>query len=575
MTDPDATTTDRLRTSGSRTHGAWVWGILLAVLTLRLIYAAFQPFDLVEDESYYWDWGRQLSWGYYSKPPLIAWTMALATGIGGDNAVAIKFCAALLATAALGFIYLAGRSLYSPKAGFLALLLGLATPAQVALSSMMTIDVLLVFFWTAALWLFWRWVDGQGPAGLNLALLTVCTGLGILAKQMMMLFPLLALIYLAVTPDKRALLKRGSLWVAFLLAFLFLAPTVWWNARHDWITVQHTQHHFESAEAESLGVYLAKTPLRVLEFSGIQMALLSPLTWILLICLYVVALWQFRRLSSRGRYLAVFGAVPIVVIYLMSLRQVMQPNWPAVYYLPGFLLLAGWFSGEEPLPKMPAGLKKWKKPALAVGFCLVAFVMIYPLALGPLGYAGDKHLDPLHRQRGWKEAGTAVGELLTQVPNPEKTFVVALNHRLNASQMAFYLPQQPHVYRWEPTGTIRSQYELWPSPQDKKGWDAFIILNTDFAAEKRDAEKTGKDEKRVPLTPIRQAFKKFEEFGEISVEINPERSRDYRVFLGHDLIDWPPYHPDFVVRPEGEEKEDHGDSGHQASNPGDAEPEQE
>ena len=36
------------------------------------------PLDLSGDEAYYWDWGRNLDWGYYSKPPGIAWLMAPA-----------------------------------------------------------------------------------------------------------------------------------------------------------------------------------------------------------------------------------------------------------------------------------------------------------------------------------------------------------------------------------------------------------------------------------------------------------------------------------------------------------------
>ena len=47
-----------------------------AVLLFRLLYAAIFPVNPVGDEAYYWDWGRQLDYGYYSKPPLIAWLYA-------------------------------------------------------------------------------------------------------------------------------------------------------------------------------------------------------------------------------------------------------------------------------------------------------------------------------------------------------------------------------------------------------------------------------------------------------------------------------------------------------------------
>ena len=48
-------------------------GLLLGVVLFRLVYVCFfvRQFDLAGDEAYYWDWGRRLDWGYFSKPPMI------------------------------------------------------------------------------------------------------------------------------------------------------------------------------------------------------------------------------------------------------------------------------------------------------------------------------------------------------------------------------------------------------------------------------------------------------------------------------------------------------------------------
>ena len=64
----------------------WFWVALALLATARLLYLLVQPLDLVGDEAYYWDWGRHPAWGYFSKPPLIAWLMALVIRIGGDSA---------------------------------------------------------------------------------------------------------------------------------------------------------------------------------------------------------------------------------------------------------------------------------------------------------------------------------------------------------------------------------------------------------------------------------------------------------------------------------------------------------
>lgn len=48
--------------------------VAIALLTLwRVALLPFDRTDLFVDEAQYWLWGRELAWGYFSKPPLIGW----------------------------------------------------------------------------------------------------------------------------------------------------------------------------------------------------------------------------------------------------------------------------------------------------------------------------------------------------------------------------------------------------------------------------------------------------------------------------------------------------------------------
>src|SRR6202000_165612 len=53
------------------------------------------PIDLSEDESHYWEWSRHLDFGYYSKPPGIAFIIFLAKKIGGTPMPAVPMPAVL------------------------------------------------------------------------------------------------------------------------------------------------------------------------------------------------------------------------------------------------------------------------------------------------------------------------------------------------------------------------------------------------------------------------------------------------------------------------------------------------
>ena len=71
-------------------------GVLLVV---RLIALAWNATDLFFDEAQYWSWSREPSFGYYSKPPLIAWIIAVATSVCGDGEACIRLPAPLIHTA--------------------------------------------------------------------------------------------------------------------------------------------------------------------------------------------------------------------------------------------------------------------------------------------------------------------------------------------------------------------------------------------------------------------------------------------------------------------------------------------
>lgn len=59
--------------------------LLIAGLTLvRLVTLFSTPLELYPDEAQYWLWSRTLDFGYYSKPPVIAWAIWATTKLGSD-----------------------------------------------------------------------------------------------------------------------------------------------------------------------------------------------------------------------------------------------------------------------------------------------------------------------------------------------------------------------------------------------------------------------------------------------------------------------------------------------------------
>ena len=64
--------------------------LILFIIFIRIISLYLSPLELQGDEAQYWYWSTHFDWGYYSKPPLVAWVIALFTSIFGNSAFIVK-----------------------------------------------------------------------------------------------------------------------------------------------------------------------------------------------------------------------------------------------------------------------------------------------------------------------------------------------------------------------------------------------------------------------------------------------------------------------------------------------------
>jgi 4-amino-4-deoxy-L-arabinose transferase-like glycosyltransferase len=496
----------------------WSRWLLAGLFIIRLLYLFpfTSAFDLASDESYYWDWGRRPDWGYYSKPPMIGWLMGLIGWLSGNSEFAIRLTALSFGTASLALIHALARRMFDERTALLALLMVALTPASMGLSLLLTIDAPLVLCWSAALLLFWR--AQEAPTSIvRWLLLLLVLGLGNLSKQMMLVFPLLMVVFCITTAEGRKLLRQWRMWLCIGGSLLFMLPVLIWNQQHGWITLKHMSEHVRPTELTNVVAHL----LDIVLFPLLQSVVLSPLTWLITTVALVGAAKRWRTLNAGERYLTLFSAPALAVFYLMTLRQSINPNWPAVFYLSGTVLAAAWLRKTALADLSVPRIQSLARPAIIVGLVFTAASYSLPLLVSPLGLAGAK-IDPMVRLRGWREVGQAAEKFLAAVPDPAHTFIVGMGHRELASALAFYMPSHPITYRYEPTGDISSQYELWPGPPEEID-DALFIVPTE-----------------MEITPfLTHSFRLFKQLGEINVELGNGRLRKYQVHLGLGVKRWP------------------------------------
>ncbi len=522
----------------------------LAVISVRFLFLWLSPYELSPDEAYYWDWSRRLDWGYYSKPPMVAWLIAASTWLLGQSEFGVRFPAMVLSDLTLVLLYLSGSMLCGKRCGFLAALTLFASIGGALSAYIMTIDAPLLFFWALSLWCLMRALSGhglwsgqgcgQGGSRWWWIAAGCATGLGLLSKQTMIALPVALLLYLLLDSEGRRLIKGPWPWLYLALALLFLLPVFLWNMEHEWITLAHTAHHFEPGRAglgrlKSFGDFLAG-----------QLGVTNPVVFPLLVIASALLLpICARRMAGDGGakgdvggqnglngrngwmcLLAACGPALIAAVCLLAFRQRINANWPAPFYLSSLLLLACIYSC--PVAKAGDMLLSFRRrtfPAyragIGIGLFMVALVYLMPLWL-PLSPIEGTKMDPTLRLRGWKELAQKVDSVLRGLPNPERTFIVA-RRRQTVSELAFYMPGRPHVYRSPGrAGRISSQYELWPGPeQGRSHWDALIVVSK---------------AKALPQGLVR-SFKRIEPLGEITIDLGG-LSRSYRLWYGAELIKW-------------------------------------
>jgi 4-amino-4-deoxy-L-arabinose transferase-like glycosyltransferase len=410
---------------------------VLALTLARLLVIALQPYALYGDEAQYWVWAQAPDWGYYSKPPLIAWIIAVTTGLSGDTEMAVRLAAPLLHALTALVIGALGRELYGARAGAAATAIYVSLPGVGLSSLVISTDVPLLLCWAVAMLALVR-ARATGRLGWWL-LLGAALGVGMLAKYAMAYFLLSLACYLAWSPDRRALLGNRRLWAALALGLLIYAPNLAWNLAHGLASYRHVA---ENAESEGGPFH----PLKLLEFLGSQFGVVGPVVLVAL----ALALMRPGRLGrdERFRLLAAFILPNLAIIAAVALLSHANANWSASSYVAGSVLAAAWLVED--------GRRRLLQAALAINLVANAGIYLFHPIVDWLGVPLTLETDPFVDLRGWDRVGRAVGEVAAAYPEA----VLVTTDRMLYGELAFYVRPPRRQLAWNPDGQVGNQFEM-------------------------------------------------------------------------------------------------------------------
>ena len=323
----------------SRHYTVITFAVLAILLVVRVFGVLATPLNLGPDEAQYWRWGQSFDWGYYSKPPMIAWVIGSMTGLFGDSEWAVRIASPFFHTVAAAFLFLLGRKMFSPRVGMFAALGYALMPGVILSSGIISTDGVLLPFFSIALFALWSLRDG---ADWRLAIvLGAAIGIGFLSKYAMLYFAIgLALAVLIDAPTRKAMLTGNGL-IALGVATAIFVPHLIWNANNGFQTVIHT------ADNANLGADLFNFE-NAIDFLANQMSVFGPVGFLtLLIGMFVLRGQAGATEYQKERWLLCFILPVLLIIFVQSIVSRAHANWAATAYPAASILVAAWLTRAD------------------------------------------------------------------------------------------------------------------------------------------------------------------------------------------------------------------------------------
>jgi 4-amino-4-deoxy-L-arabinose transferase-like glycosyltransferase len=395
--------------------------ITLALTAVRMVALFSTPLELYPDEAQYWLWSRTLDWGYYSKPPVVAWLIWATTSIGGDAEPWVRFSAPLLHAVTTFCVYGIGRRLYGSSTGFAAAALYLLMPAVQLSSLVAATDAPLLMFLSLALLAYVELPAGDARRRLWLAGgFGAAMGMAFLSKYAAVYGLIGLALHLALSKPARGVWTLKSALLALAAFLIILAPNLIWNAAHGFSTVQHT-----AANAAWGGRQLFNFS-ELGDFLASQFGVFGPIPFAVLIGGAVV-LAARRKLQPADVLLLCFAMPAIAIVTSQSFISRANANWSGAGYAPGAILVAAWLIRWR--------AKWWLIGALGLQALVAAVFMacvLNPAFADTVGLS-----NAFKRAKGWEHLTEAIANRALSEP-PGSLSAIAVNDRFLFNAAAYY-----------------------------------------------------------------------------------------------------------------------------------------
>jgi 4-amino-4-deoxy-L-arabinose transferase-like glycosyltransferase len=430
-----------------------ILALLLLIKAIILVFVIlYSGIGLGPDEAQYWTWSQALDWGYYSKPPGIAWEIALGTSLFGNTELGVRFMPLVIGFLLPFAVYwMAEQCRLKPQICFWAAVCMAFSPLGILASFLAITDGGMVLFWAlTCAYLAGKIEKRETPDYFLVGALIFC---GALFKWPMYSFWVVILVSWIFF----SFLKSWRILGGIVVSLAALFPSIYWNATHEWATFRHVLATLAGGHAKPKeGAILAGN---LLEFFGAQAVLVSPILFILLLLAWHHMIKNKNRLPPSILFCGGLSFVSVAIGTLLAFFMKMQGNW-AIFAYPSAFVLLSWFVFEGATWK-----RKWMVAGVLFSIVVCAAVFSIPAKI-------PYKISPFRHNVG----GEALTQALKEVGyDPEKDALLSDKYQ-TTSLLSFYGPGQKRAHFLNLQGSRKNQFSFWPGLEAKSQKVFFAVI---------------------------------------------------------------------------------------------------
>ena len=387
--------------------------LLLLIFVIRVISILNSPLGLSVDEAQYWDWSNNLEFGYFSKPPFIAWLIASTTYFFGIEEWSVRLSSPILHLMTTLTIWLITKNIYNEKIANFIALTWTTIPLISFGSLIISTDTPLLLFWSLSILALLKTLESNKV--IWPILLGITIGLGFLTKYAALYF--IIILFFLILFNQRFKKNISKLILSIFVFLIICSPNLYWNYVNDLSTFNHTAYN---ANLNSISFNY----IEVIKFVTSQL-IVCGLFFLIAYGLKVINI----KSHNKNEFLLICFSLPILIaIIIQSFLKTSNANWAATAY-PGIIILIGSFIYKKE--------NKFILTLIKLNIMINFLIFLFLTKVFTIGnfYPIEFKNDPLRKLKGYPELSNNINSLLKQ----ENPIAILFTRRNDITKFSYYL----------------------------------------------------------------------------------------------------------------------------------------